>query len=482
MLQNQDFFFTFVINIKYEVMFEADVYKVRREILASKVKNGLILLLGNTEVGMNYKDNTYKFRQDSSFLYFFGINLANYAAVIDVDARESIIYADDLSMDDIVWTGPQPTVSDLAKQVGIDKSRKTSILYDVLRKAKMQKRTIHFLPPYRGENQVWLETLLGIAPDVQKSFASLELIRAIISMRSAKESREIEEIERACDIGSEMHRAAMTHCKPKVSEQSIAGLLDGIALIGGGQISFPTILSQHGETMHNPYHKGILTAGRLMLTDAGAETEMNYCSDFTRTIPVNGKYSPRQRDIYQAVLDCHNLVPIIAKPGVTWMSVHFAICKLLTERLHDLGLMKGNVEDSVKNGAHALFLPHGLGHMMGLDVHDMENLGQIYVGYDDEVHPIDQFGTSALRMGRRLQEGFIVTDEPGCYFIPELIAQWKAKKTNSEYLNFDAIEKYLDFGGIRIEDDVLIKKEGCRFLGKHRAPIEINDIESFMSK
>jgi Xaa-Pro aminopeptidase len=463
-------------------MFEAAVYKSRRKVLASKMNSGIILLPGNTEVGMNYHDNIYKFRQDSTFLYYFGLNLADFVAVIDVDSNESMLFADDLSMDDVVWTGPQPSVKELGASVGVSKTAPLSSLYKVIRDAESHGRSIHFVPAYRGDAKILINDLLGVAPSEQKSYASLELVHAIVSMRSSKEPREIEEIEKACAIGSEMHRTAMKMCKPGVKEQTIAGMLDGIALQGGGQVSFPTILSQHGETMHNPYHKGILTAGRLMLTDAGAETEMNYCSDFTRTIPVSGKYDSRQRDIYQAVLDCHNLVPTIAKPGVTWLSVHLAVSKLMTERLQDLGLMKGNVEDSVASGAHALFFPHGLGHMMGIDVHDMENLGQVHVGYDEVTRPIDQFGTNALRMGRNLEEGFVITDEPGCYFIPELVAQWKANETNAEYLNFDKIETFLDFGGVRIEDDVLITSDGCRFLGADRAPVEIDDIEAFMAK
>jgi Xaa-Pro aminopeptidase len=461
-------------------MFEAEVYSARRDKLASKIKDGVIILMGNKEVGMNYSGNTYKFRQDSTFLYYFGLNLPDLVGIIDAETHESMLFGDDLSMDDIVWTGPQPTVNELAASVGVTKSDSIMKLFSYATIIKTKGRKIHFLPFYRGDNEVFFGDLMGIEPHSLLSVSSRELIHAVVDMRLVKEDREIAEIEKACAIGSKMHKTAMKMCKSGVTEQHIGAIVDSIAYQYGSQVSFPTILTQHGETMHNSYRPIPLKAGKLMLTDAGAENEMNYCSDFTRTIPVSGKYDSRQRDIYQAVLDCHNLVPKIAKPGITWFDVHMRVCQLLTERLQALGLMKGNVEDSVNNGAHALFFPHGLGHNMGLDVHDMESLGQEYVGFDDEVRPVKQFGTNALRMGRRLVPGYVITDEPGCYFIPQLIAQWKADKTNAEYLNFDKIEQYLDFGGVRIEDDVLITEDGCRFLGEDRAPVEIKDIEAFM--
>ena len=408
-------------------MFETSVYKNRRARLKEKVKSGLVLILGNGEAPANYTDNTYKFRQDSSFLYFFGLNQPGFAGVIDIDSGDEYIFGNDVDMDDIIWMGPQPSVKDMAARVGVSKTAPFARLADCMKTAISQGRRIHFLPPYRFRNMLLLEELLGIRPALVKNYASLELIKAVVDLRSVKEPCEIEEITKACNIGYEMHTAAMRNCKPGVKEQYIAGLIEGIAASYGSMVSFPVILSQNGETLHNHDHSQILQEGRMMLTDAGAEEVSHYCSDFTRTVPVGGKFLTRQKEVYNIVLAANNKAIEIAKPGVTYQYVHLEVCKVLAQGLKDLGLMKGDVNEAVAAGAHALFMPHGLGHMMGLDVHDMEDLGQIYVGYDDETRPIDQFGTSSLRMGRRLQEGFVITDEPGCYFIPALIDQWRAQ-------------------------------------------------------
>ncbi|MEG2276689.1 MAG: aminopeptidase P family protein [Odoribacter sp.] len=461
-------------------MFETSIYKNRRLRLKEKMSGGLVLILGNEEAAANYKDNTYKFRQDSSFLYFFGLNLPGFAGVLDVDSGEEYLFGNDVDMDDIIWMGPQPSVKELGASVGITHTASFSKLSDCLRKAVAQGRRIHFLPPYRYRNIVLLEDILGVHHSIQKEYASLELIKAVISLRSVKEACEIEEITKACNIGYEMHTAAMRNGKPGVKEQYIAGILEGIAASYGSMVSFPVILSQHGETLHNHDHSQFLQLGRMMLTDAGAEEVSNYCSDFTRTVPVGGRFSERQREVYSVVLACNNKAIEIARPGVTYQSVHLEVCKVLAQGLKDLGLMKGNVDEAVAAGAHALFMPHGLGHMMGLDVHDMEDLGQIYVGYDDVTRPINQFGTSSLRMGRRLEEGFVITDEPGCYFIPALIDQWREQGMHKDFLNYDKIETFKDFGGIRIEDDILIIPGGSRFLGDKRTPVTIREIEDIM--
>ncbi len=460
-------------------MFKAD-YTSRRAKLTQQVGGGIIILPGNNEAPCNYPDNTYKFRQDSTFLYFFGINQPGLTGVIDVDSQESWLFGDDVTMDDIIWMGPQPSIKELAATVGVPNSAPTAALKGFVEKAIQQKRAVHFLPPYRHDSMLYLEELTGIRVAQLQANSSVELIKAVVALRSVKEPCEIEEIERACDIGYEMHTTAMKLCKPGVKEQYIAGVLDGIASSYGSTVSFATILSQHGETLHNHCHDGFLETGRLMLTDAGAETANNYCSDFTRTVPVGGKFTPRQRDVYNIVLACHDHAIDFAHPGTTWKEVHLNVCKVLAQGLKDLGLMKGNVDDAVAAGAHALFLPHGLGHMMGLDVHDMENLGQCYVGFDDEIRPSDQFGLASLRMGRRLQEGFVITDEPGCYFIPALIDKWRAEKMHTDFLNYDAIESFKDFGGIRLEDDILITPTGSRFLGKKRIPITIDEVENIM--
>ena len=414
-------------------MFETSVYKNRRARLKEKVKSGLVLILGNGEAPANYTDNTYKFRQDSSFLYFFGLNQPGFAGVIDIDSGDEYLFGNDVDMDDIIWMGPQPSVKDMAARAGVSKTAPFARLADCMKTAISQGRRIHFLPPYRFRNMLLLEELLGIRPALVKNYASLELIKAVVDLRSVKEPCEIEEITKACNIGYEMHTAAMRNCKPGVKEQYIAGLIEGIAASYGSMVSFPVILSQNGETLHNHDHSQILQEGRMMLTDAGAEEVSHYCSDFTRTVPVGGKFLTRQKEVYNIVLAANNKAIEIAKPGVTYQYVHLEVCKVLAQGLKDLGLMKGDVNEAVAAGAHALFMPHGLGHMMGLDVHDMEDLGQIYVGYDDETRPIDQFGTSSLRMGRRLQEGFVITDEPGCYFIPALIDQWRAQGMHKEF-------------------------------------------------
>lgn len=461
-------------------MFETAVYKNRRMRLKEKVSGGLILILGNGEASANYKDNTYKFRQDSSFLYFYGLNQPGFAGVIDVDSGKEYIFGDDVDMDDIIWMGPQPSVQDMAASVGVEHTAPFANLADTLREAVRQGRRVHFLPPYRFRNVVLLGDLLGIHHSLTGEYASLELIKAVVSLRSVKEACEIEEITKACNIGYEMHTTAMRLCKPGVKEQYIAGILEGIAASYGSMVSFPVILSQNGETLHNHDHSQLLQKGRLMLTDAGAESVNNYCSDFTRTVPVGGKFTERQKDIYNIVLAANNKAIEIARPGVTYQYVHLEVCKVLAQGLKDLGLMRGNVDEAVAAGAHALFMPHGLGHMMGIDVHDMEDLGQIHVGYDDETRPIRQFGTSSLRMGRRLQEGFVITDEPGCYFIPALIDQWKQQGLHKNFLNYDKIESYKDFGGIRLEDDLLIVPGGSRFLGDKRTPITVEEVENIM--
>lgn len=463
-------------------MFDSSVYKQRRQALREKVGHGLILILGNNEAPANYPDNTYKFRQDSSFLYFFGHSHPGYAGVMDIEAGEDYFFGNDVTMDDIIWMGPQPSVKDLAAQVGVEKSFPFDKLKEFIGKAISQRRPIHFLPPYRYDNMLLLEDLTGIRASMTKKHASVELIKAVVALRSVKEACEIAEIDKACNIGYEMHTAAMRLCKPGVSEQYIAGILDGIASSYGNMVSFATILTQNGQTLHNHDHSHLLEAGRLMLTDAGAESVTNYCSDHTRTIPVGGKFTSRQRDVYSIVLDCHDKALELAHPGVTYKSVHLEVCKVLAQGLKDLGLMKGDVNEAVAAGAHALFMPHGLGHMMGIDVHDMEDLGQCYVGYDDEVRPSDQFGLASLRMGRRLQEGFVITDEPGCYFIPALIDKWKAENMHKDFLNYEAIEKFKDFGGIRLEDDILIVPGGSRFTGDKRIPITISEVEQIMNE
>lgn len=461
-------------------MFGMQTYVDRRQALKRLVGEGLILMLGNNDSPVNYPANAYKFRQDSSFLYFFGQKRDGLAGVIDVDNNTEYLIGDEIDIDDIVWYGSVDSVADMAVRVGVAQTAPMRHLQELVDAARKSGRTIHFLPPYRHDTQIRLMDLLGIHPSKQREAASMKLIKAVVELRSVKSAEEIEELERASEIGYQMHTTAMKLCRPGVTEQYIGGMLDGIAAAHGCMVSFQSIVSMHGEILHGYPGPRALEAGRLMLCDAGAETNNNYCSDHTRTTPVSGVFDARQKAVYQIVVDCHDLALGVAKPGVKWWDVHMDVCRLMTTRLKELGLMKGDVDEAVQAGAHALFLPHGLGHMMGMDVHDMEGLGQTNVGYDDEVRPSSQFGLASLRFARCLQEGFVVTDEPGLYFIPDLIDLWRAKGINAEFLNFDAIEAYKDFGGIRIEDDVLITKDGCRFLGEKRIPYHINEVEAFL--
>lgn len=464
-------------------MFDKATYVSRRAKLKELVKSGIIILFGNNESPCNFPANGYyPFRQDSTFLYYFGLQRDGLVGVIDIDNDIETLVGNDIDIEDIVWYGSVNSMHDMAESVGVKNTAPMKSLKIICNDTMRQKRRIHFLPPYRHDIKIQIFDLLGIHPVQQKESASMTLINAVVKMRSTKEQQEIEELERASVIGYKMHTTAMRLTKPGVTEKFIGGQVDGVANSYGAMVSFPTIFSQHGEIMHGNPSMAELESGRLVLCDCGAETINNYCSDNTRTYPVNGKFTQRQLEIYSIVEACHDYVLEVAKPGVKYMDVHFAVCRLMTERLKELGLMKGDTDEAVAAGAHAMFLPHGLGHMMGMDVHDMESLDQINVGFDAETRPrLDQFGTNCLRMGRRLEEGFVVTDEPGIYFIPALIDDWKASGHCAEFLNFDKLETYKDFGGIRIEDDVLITKDGCRFLGEDRIPYHPKDVEEFMA-
>ena len=464
-------------------MFDTATYIRRRNELKKLVKEGIIILFGNNESPANFPNNGYyPFRQDSSFLYYFGLQRDGLVGIIDIDNDKDILVGNDIDIEDIVWYGSVESMTEMMQRCGAQETLPMKALKTICNEALSKHRKIHFLPPYRHDIKIQVFDLLGVHPIQQKEAASMELIKAVVKMRSVKEQQEIEELERAAVIGYKMHTTAMRLTKPGVTEKFVSGQVDGIAHSYGAMVSFPTIYTQHGEILHGAPSMNKLEDGRLVLCDAGGETLNNYCSDNTRTMPVNGKFTQRQLEIYSIVEACHDYTLELAKPGVKYADVHFAVCRLMFDRLKELGLAKGNTEEAVRAGAHAMFLPHGLGHMMGMDVHDMENLDQINVGFDEETRPdLEQFGTNCLRMGRRLEEGFVVTDEPGIYFIPALIDEWKAKKHCAEFLNFDKLETYKDFGGIRIEDDVLITKDGCRFIGKDRIPYHPKDVEAFMA-
>ena len=447
-------------------MFSANTYKQRRTKLKQQVGTGIILLLGNNDVGMNYKANTYHYRQDSNFLYFFGISQAGLAGMIDVDKGMEIIYGNELTMEDIVWTGTKPTLADRAKKVGIDNTFPFKDLEEYIKDAVKEKRPIHFAPPYRHDNMILLHKLTGIAPDKQKKKASVDLIKAIVSQRSYKTEEEIVEMENAVDISGAMHVAVMRAAAAGKRESELAAIAQGIATGMGNGTSYPIILSKNGQVLHNHDHGNILKEGQLVLGDFGAENRNFYAGDITRTVPVSKKFTERQKDIYNLVLkaevDCINML----KPALTYQEVHLEAARIMANGLKDLGLMMGDVDEAVEKGAHALFFPHGLGHMIGLDVHDMEDLGEDHVGYSESVKRSKLFGTAYLRLGRELEPGFVLTVEPGIYFIPELIALWEAEKKFTEYINYEKLEDWYTFGGIRIEDNILITEDGHRVLGK----------------
>lgn len=461
-------------------MFDAKIYKARREVLRKKLGSGLVLLLGNDEAPENYPGNTYYFRQDSSFLYYFGIDRAGFAAIIDVDENKDIVFGYDYQIDDIIWMGPQPTVAGYAQKSGVEENHPLEKLKDFIDDAKNKNRNIHFLPQYRGDTKLWFEKLIGIKPEEINNHVSKELIKAVVAQREIKGEEEVKEIEFAMDIAYEMHTAAMKMAKPGMVEREIAGSILGIAHSLGAGFSFIPIVSKHGETLHNHYYNNMLEDGDIVVNDSGAESLLHYASDITRTIPVSGKFTDKQKEIYEIVLKANMSVIDAVKPGVKYRDMHLLSAKVIANGLKDLGLMKGDVDDAVNEGAHALFFPHGLGHMMGLDVHDMEGLGEDYVGYDENIKRSDQFGLAYLRLGKEVKPGFVFTDEPGCYFIPELIDIWKAEKRHADFLNYDRIEEYKDFGGIRIEDDLLITEDGNKVLGKP-IPKTVKEVEETCS-
>ncbi len=461
-------------------MFKSEVYKSRRARLHKLMKSGLALFIGNVDAPMNYPENTYHFRQDSDFLYFFGLDLQGFTGLMDFDSGKDWIFGNDVDMDDIIWMGPQPTVKELALKCGVTSIAPVSKLESVIREAVSKKRTIHFLPPYRAETKMTLGSLLKENPCQMKTLSSVDLIRAVISMRSIKEQIEIDEIVKAIGIAYEMHTTAMKMCKPGMKEQEIFGAIEGIALAKGDGTSFPIILSINGQTLHNHYHGNVLIKGRMMVTDAGAETDLHYSSDITRTTPVGGKFSRKQKDIYEIVLKANTESIKSAGPGMSNRDLHLNACRIIASSLKDLGLMKGDVDEAVAEGAHALFMPHGLGHMLGLDVHDMEALGENYIGYNDQVKRSDQFGLAFLRFALPYKPGHVFTVEPGIYFIPQLIDQWKSEGKFSEFINYNKVEDWKGFGGVRIEDNVLITEKGHKLLGKP-IPKTISEIESTCS-
>ena len=457
-------------------MFPVETYIERRTRLQAKLSSGLLLFLGNDESPMNYAANTFHFRQDSTFLYFFAVDQPGYAAIIDLDEGKTVVFADDLTIDDVVWTGVLPTVAELAAQGGVTETLPATALDAYVQGAAAKGRVLHYLPPYRPENKLKLSRLLGVHPDQQQGGASLDLIRAIVEMRVVKSNEEVAEIEKAVDTSVDMHLAAMRMVRPGMVESEVAARVTEVAMAAGGHLAFPVIATVHGETLHNHYHGNTLKPGDLFLLDTGAETALHYAGDLTSTFPVDPTFTPRQKRVYQIVLDAHQAALAACRPGVAFRDVHRLTCRKLAEGLKDLRLMKGDLDDAVEQGAHAMFFQCGTGHMLGLDVHDMEDLGEVWVGY--EGHPKStQFGLKSLRLARPLQPGFVCTVEPGLYFIPELVRRWKAEGRFMDFIDYDTLETYLGFGGVRIEENVLVTPTGNRVLGKRR-PRTIGEVES----
>ena len=457
-------------------MFTKETYQKRRNLLKKQVNSGILLFLGNDECGMNYADNTYHYRQDSTFLYFFGSDYAGLNAIIDIDENREIIFGDELTIDHIVWMGTQPTIKEKSAAVGINETAPAADLKSYLEKAVKQNRTIHYLPPYRPEHQIKLFDLLQVHPNIAAKNASVKFINAVVNQRNYKSTEEIIQIEDAVNITADMHLAAMKMAKPGMKESEIAAAVQEIAIGAGGQLSFPVIATINGQTLHNHYHGNTLKSGDMMLIDCGAENSMHYAGDMSSTFPVDKTFTQRQREIYQIALNSHEAAIAELRPGVKFKDVHLKAARTIAEGMKEMGFMKGDIDEAVQQGAHALFFQCGLGHMMGMDVHDMENLGEVYVGYNGEAKST-QFGLKSLRLGRELEPGFVLTIEPGIYFIPELIDMWKAEKRFTDFINYDKVEEYKDFGGLRNEEDFLITENGARLLGKP-IPKTIEEVEA----
>lgn len=455
-------------------MFSPDTYASRRAELKRRLGRGTVLMLGNDLVGMNYHDNEYEFRQDSTFLYYFGLRHEGLNAIIDVDNDRDILFGDELTIDAIVWTGNQPTLHELAAKAGVSDVRPSAELKPYLDKARAAASPIHYIPYYRADHEMKLLSLLDLQPG--GSVPSVPLIRAVVDMRNHKSAEEIAEIEKACEVTAMMHKAAMKAARPGLKEYEMRAIVEKVAAENGMRCSFPTIATVHGEILHNHSYGNTLESGQLFLLDAGAETPMGYAGDMSSTSPVDLRYTDRQKVIYDLQQAASRSAVEMLRPGVPFREVHLQAARTIASGLKDLGIMKGDVDEAVIAGAHAMFFPTGLGHMMGLDVHDMENLGEVWVGYDGEPKST-MFGLKSLRLARPLEEGFVFTIEPGIYFMPELTALWKSEGRHKDFINFDEAEKWIGFGGVRNEEDYIVTADGHRRLGPG-IPMTTEEVES----
>jgi Xaa-Pro aminopeptidase len=461
-------------------MFASTTYLARRDALNRALPSGIVLLPGNGEAPMNYLDNAYAYRQDSTFLYYIGLDRPDLDAAIDLDSGRTTVYGDEFTIDDIIWRGAQETIAGQARHAGIDDTAPRSALARDVTEALSRGRDVHVLPQYRAENLLRVASLLGVPAPAVEARASVPLIKAVVAQRSVKSAEEIEELRGAVSIAHDMHLLAMRQARPGRYEREVAGAMEGLVLERGGRVAFPIIFTTHGETLHNHAHHHQMKAGDLVVNDAGAESATHYTADITRTLPIGGRFTAVQRDMYQAVLRAQTDAIAAIRPGVPYRDVHLLAARRLAEDLRAMGCLRGDVDEAVAAGAHALFFPHGLGHMLGLDVHDLEALGEDHVGYDDTVRRSDQFGLRSLRLARALQPGFVLTVEPGLYFIPGLIDQWRAAGRCAEFVDYTTVERLRTAGGVRIEDNVAVTATGYEVLGPP-IPKNLTDIEALLS-
>lgn len=452
-------------------LFSSTTYQNRRLALQSATQSGILFFMGNSEAPMNYTDNTYRFRQDSTFLYYFGLLIADVYAAIDCDTGEEWLFGNDFSLDDIIWMGPQPSMASLAEKVGVKNVAPVSEISTFLK-----NKEVHFLPPYRYDNKQKLREWLGISVSALAEKASVSFIKAVVNQRLHKSAEEVHQMEEAVNITRQMHLTAIRAAAPSKMEYELVAELLYVAKKHDADLSYPAILTVNGQTLHNHYHGNKLKSGQLVLNDSGAENSMGYAGDITRTFPVDKTFTTQQKEIYEIVLAMEENAIASLRPGLTYREVHIESNRLMLSKLKELSIVKGDIDTMLNEGVGGLFMPHGLGHAIGLDVHDMEDLGEQYVGYTEGMQRSTQLGLKSLRMARNLEEGFVLTVEPGIYFIPELIEKYKSENRFNDFVNYALLEKYKNFGGIRIEDNVLITKNGHQVLGE-RIPKTVEEIE-----
>ena len=449
-------------------MLKTETYRQRRGKLREALEGGVVLWLGNALQPRTYPANTYPFRQNSSFLYYAGLSDPDLAVLSWVEEERDVLFATPLTIDDIIWDGPLPTAEERASLAGIGETAPLADLGSTLEDLRKKGVTIHYLAPFQADAVARMADLLGVQPSAVAAGESMPLKRVVVDHRLHKSDEEIAEIENALEVTSRMYAAAMGITRPGLLEMQVHGAMQGVALADDRHQCFQPIVTVRGQILHNETYRGTLEAGQLLMMDSGAESPSGYASDITRVVPVSGTFTRKQRDLYDIVHAMQTGAIEGARPGVTNLELHLGAARTCASGLKDLGLMKGDPGAAVEAGAHAMFFPHGLGHMLGLDVHDMEDLGDI-VGYGEGVERSTQFGLGFLRMARTLEPGFVFTIEPGIYFVPALIDKWRSEGLHTDFIAYDRVEEFRDFGGMRIEDDVLVTQEGHRVLGPHIA-------------